>query len=109
MTAHADLTKGVPPQLVALIEGYATRRQPPTMFVKALLANDLEHAMGYLPPGMTLDELRATVRLIYNIVPRRARDGAAQIDAWLNGKTRSPADDEAERERATTATGKDAG
>lgn len=106
MTAHADLTKGVPPALAGLIEGYAQRRQPPTLFLRALLANDLEHAMGYAPPGMTMDELRATVRLIFNTVPRRARDGAAQVDAWLNGSTPA-ADDEAERKRVT-AIGKEA-
>lgn len=102
MTTSAEVTKGVPPQIAALIEGYAHHRRTPTMFVRALLANDLEDAMAYLPVGMTLEELRASVRLIFNLVPRRARDGAAQIDAWLNGSTRSPADDEAERKRVTT-------
>lgn len=84
-----DITVGVPPKILVAVEAYATSRQAPTMFLRALIGNQLDDCCAYLPPGMTLAELRASVRFIFNRVEGRARGSYGNIDAWISFKTPS--------------------
>lgn len=86
----ADVTKGVPAAFVTAVRAYIDRRQAPTMFIRALLGNALDDAMAYAPRETTFIELRASVRMVFNLCPGRARGSYAAVDAWLSGSTTAP-------------------
>lgn len=85
-----DIRAGVPPKIIAGVEAYVSHRAPPGMFLRALLGNQLDDCCAYLPPGMTLAEVRASVRLIFNLTPGRARGSYQAVDSWLSGSTPAP-------------------
>lgn len=87
----AEIARSVPPAIVAAVDAYAESRLSPTMFVRALLANDLTDALAYRPKEMTLDELCASVKYIFNRVPGRSRGSASAVNAWLSRDTKAPA------------------
>jgi len=81
-----ELAVGLPPQLVAAVNGYVEQHASPgSGFLRAVLANDLYEAAGRAMPEHAV-LIQPIVRYVFNAVPGNARGSYAAVDAWLAGK-----------------------
>lgn len=75
---------GVPAGVERAIRDYADKRTPPGEFLRYVIANDLFAATGFAAADNGA-ALQAIARMVFNVVPGRARGSYTAVDAWING------------------------
>lgn len=72
----------VPPTTAASILAYANSHVAPGLFVRAVLADRLFDAAGYADV-VNGAALQSVARMVFNVVPGRARGSYGAVDSWI--------------------------
>jgi hypothetical protein len=76
-----DIT--IPRELTAGLYRYLSQRIETGGFLRAVLENDLQEAIGRAHPGLTLSPIKALCTMIYTVFPPSAWGSREAVDAWL--------------------------